>query len=119
MMTKFATGMKNSVGNCWPLSFYSFSEYYDDYYPIDITSRTQKNIFTQAEKIFKEALAICGNDETAARINYMIGNNATIIKRYPNTQVAMIVRGSCDTFIDYHLELKEHFWKYQMMAGNQ
>ena len=119
MMTKLAIGMKNSVGNCWALSFYSFSGYYEDYPPVDMTSRAQQSVFTQAEKLFKEALSICKDEETTARINHMIGNNATVIKLYPDTQVAMMVRGSCDTYTDYHLERKEHFWRYQMMASEQ
>ena len=119
MMTKLATGMKNSVGNCWALAFYSFSDYYNDYLPVDKNIRCQSVVFTQAERIFNEALTICRDDETAARINHMVGNNSTVVSRYPDTQVAMIVRGSCDTFTDYHLERKEHFWRYKMMAGNQ
>ncbi len=119
MMTKFATGMKNSVGNCWALSFYSNSAgsfpsvwvFESDAFhdPGELVPDFQTKVFLRAEKIFKEALAICEDEETAARINHMMGNNATIIKEYPNTQVASMVRGSCDTYIDYHFERKEYF----------
>ncbi len=124
MMTKFAIGMKNSVGNCWALSFYSFSgreskEFFRYYNPDNLIQRTQMTVFQKAESLFQEALAICDNEETAARINHMLGNNATIMKKYANTQIASIVRGSCDTYTDYHLERKEHFWRYQMGNGSQ
>ena len=114
MMTRFATGIKNSLGNCWALSFYGLSsgDYDEDYSPNSLFLRAQKKGFDRAEMLYATALSICRDKETAAQINLMLGNGKTVAKKYKTTQTAEYVRGHCDTYVDYHLEKKKRFWRH-------
>ena len=114
LMTRFATGIKNSVGNCWALSFYGLSsgDYDEDYNSNSIFLRAQRKGFDRAEKLYTTALSICRDKETAAQINLMLGNVKTVAKKYKTTQTAEYVRTHCDTYSDYHFEDKSHFWRH-------
>ena len=114
MMTRFATGIKNSFGNCWALSFYGLSsgDYDEEYSPNSLFLRAQKKGFDRSEKMYATALSICRDKETAAQINLMLGNGKTVAKKYKTTHTAEYVRGHCDTYIDYHLEKRERFWRH-------
>lgn len=114
LMTRFATGIKNSVGNCWALSFYGLSscDYDEDYNSNSIFLRAQRKGFDRAEKLYNKALSICRDKETAAQINLMLGNVKTVAKKYKTTQTAEYVRAHCDTYADYHFEDKSHFWRH-------
>ena len=114
LMARFATGMKNSVGDCWALAFYglSSSEYDEEYRSNSLFARAQKKGFDRAEKLYASALSICRDKETAAQINLSLGNCKTVVKKFKTTQAAEYVRGHCDTYADYHLERKENFWRH-------
>jgi hypothetical protein len=114
LMARFATGMKNSVGDCWALAFYglSSSEYDEEYGANSLFARAQKKGFDRAEKLYASALSICLDKETAAQINLSLGNCKTVVKKFKTTQAAEYVRGHCDTYADYHLERKENFWRH-------
>lgn len=114
LMSRFATGLKNSVGNCWALSFYSLSssDYDEDYNTNSLFLRAQRKGFDRAEKMFATALSICRDKETAAQINLSLGNAKSVAKKYKTTKAAEYVRGHCDTYVDYHLEKRTHFWRH-------
>ncbi len=111
LLTKFATGIKNSLGNCWALSFYglSWGDTYTEEGPT-VFSAAQDMGFARAEKLYAEALKICRDKETAAQINLFLGNRKTVVEEYNQTQTANYVRGHCDTYSDYHFETKSRFW---------
>ena len=114
LMTRFATGVKNSVGNCWALSFYGLSsgDYDEDYNKNSLFLRAQRKGFDRAEKMYATALSICRDKEAAAQINLSLGNAKTVAKKYKTTQAAEYVRGHCDTYVDYHLEKRSTFWRH-------
>ena len=114
LMSRFATGLKNSVGNCWALSFYglSFNDYYEEFDTNSLFLRAQRKGFDRAEKMFATALSICRDKETAAQINLSMGNAKTVAKKYKTTQAAEYVRSHCDTYVDYHFEKRAHFWRH-------
>ena len=114
LMTRFATGVKNSVGNCWALSFYglSSSDYDEEYDKNSLFLQAQRKGFDRAEKMYATALSISRDRETAAQINLSLGNLKTVAKKYKTTQAAEYVRGHCDTYVDYHFEEKTHFWRH-------
>ena len=114
LMTRFATGVKNSVGNCWALSFYglSSSDYDEEYDKNSLFLQAQRKGFDRAEKMYATALSISRDKETAAQINLSLGNLKTVAKKYKTTQAAEYVRGHCDTYVDYHFEEKTHFWRH-------
>ena len=114
LMTRFATGIKNSVGNCWALSFYglSSSDYDEEYNNNSLFLRAQRRGFDRAETMYATALSVCRDKETVAQINLSLGNAKTVAKKYKTTQAADYVRGHCDTYVDYHLEQRSHFWRH-------
>ena len=114
LMTRFATGVKNSVGNCWALSFYGLSagDYDEEYNKNSRFLRAQRKGFDRAEKMYATALSICRDKETAAQINLSLGNAKTVARKYKTTQAAEYVRGHCDTYLDYHLEKRSKFWRH-------
>ena len=114
LMVRFATGIKNSVGNCWALSFYGLSsgDYDEEYNANTLFLRAQRKGFDRAERMYATALSICRDNETAAQINLILGNGKTVTKNYKTTRTAEYVRGHCDTYVDYHLEKKTHFWRH-------
>ena len=113
MMTRFATGIRNSFGNCWALSFYglSLNDIDEEYAPNSLFLRAQRKGYDRAEKLYSEALSICRDKETAAQINLMLGNGKTVANDYKTTRAAEYVRTHCDTYVDYHLEKRANFRK--------
>lgn len=119
LLARYATGMKNSVGNCWALSFYHLnsSDVEDEWNGSTYFSRKQRAVFNKAESLFQEATGICNDPEMAARIQFYLGNNHIVMEKYPETKMADFIRGHCDTFSDYHFEKKSHFWDYCHAIG--
>lgn len=113
LLTRYATGMKNSFGNCWALTFYGlFASDSSPYWGPTVFSLTQEKGFAKAESLYKQALSLCDDKETAAQIHYFLGNRETVVTQYKTTLTAEYIRGHCDTYSDYHFEKKSHFWGY-------
>ena len=112
LLARYATGMKNSVGNCWALSFYHLnsSDVEDEWNESTYFSRKQKAVFNKAESLFQEAIRICSDPETAARMQFYLGNNHIVMEKYPETRMADFIRGHCDSYADYHFERRKNFW---------
>lgn len=118
LITRYATGMKNSFGNTWALSFYGLSDNdFSPYHEPTIFSIAKDKGFTKAEGLYKQALALCHDKETAAQVNYFLGNRKTVVTKYKTTRTAAYIRGHCDTYSDYHFEKKSHFWEYCHAIG--
>ena len=119
LMTRFATGIKNSLGNCWALSFYRLSE--ADMWTEDeetTFSKAQATGFSRAEKLYQQALALSNDNEIIAQIQYFLGNRATVINKFNTTVTAEYIRGHCDKYSDYHFEKRTHFWDYCYAMDN-
>lgn len=118
LITRYATGIKNTFGNSWALAFYRLyaSDTDADYGPT-VFSAAQDKGFTKAEYLYKQALSLCRDKETAAQINYFLGNRKTVVSKYKTTRTAAYIRGHCDTYSDYHFEKKSHFWDYCHAIG--
>lgn len=118
LITRYATGMKNSFGNTWALAFYGLSDNdYSPYHEPTIFSIEKDKGFTKAEGLYKQALALCHDKETAAQVNYFLGNRKTVVTKYKTTRTAAYIHGHCDTYSDYHFEKKSHFWEYCHAIG--
>ncbi len=105
LLARYATGMKNSFGNSWALAFYGLS--YDDVSPENmptVFSAAKDRGIARAEKLYMQSLAICQDKETAAQVNYFLGNMKTVVTKYNTTRTAAYIRGHCDTYADYHFE---------------
>ena len=110
LLTRYATGIKNSFGYCWALSSYGVSQRYRDPEELpDVFYVAQERGFSKAETLYKRALSLCNDKETAAQVNYFLGNLKTVVKQYGTTKTAEYIRGRCDTYADYHLERKKQF----------
>lgn len=110
LMTRFATGIKNSVGHCWALSFYGLScSDTDTGNGPTLFSSAQDKGFARAYELYRQALSLSKDKETTAQINLILGNYRTIVEKYNTTRTAAYIRGHCDTYCDYHFEKKENY----------
>lgn len=120
LMARYATGMKNSVGNCWALCFYHIFADFDiekEWRPYTYFSEKQKAAFSRVESLYAEALRLCTNPETAARIQFYLGNNKTVVEQYPDTRTAAYIRARCDTYDDYHFDVRKNYWRSYLYAN--
>ena len=105
LLVRYATGMRNSVAFCWALTFHRHStDEPDGYSNNDYFEKKQDAVLERSEKLFAQALAICKDKETAAMLQYYLGNMKTVAELYPESKAAANIRGACDKLVDYHLE---------------
>lgn len=117
---KYAIGRRNSFEECWALTQYWRGEYMGlfepsiDYWPDDGFVKGYDNILydykktvghEKTEAIYKnevkKALDMLQTDEVKAEAEYILGNLATIVKRYGNTTVAQHIKTSCDNWREW------------------
>ncbi len=115
----YAVGRKNSMEECWALTqywrgsglemFYPAMDYWnDDFgekhyaflydYGTSVGHKKTEEIF-ETEKTL--ALAMLKSDEAKAKAHYILGNLRTIVKHYPATRMAAVVRTSCDNWLSW------------------
>jgi hypothetical protein len=108
----YAIGRINSFGCCWALTQYwngwvGLFEPYLDYWDENETegyaflfdfdgSGLWDKLVTEFDSEVDSALLMLASDESRAKAQYVLGNLKTIIKRYPDTKTAGILRTSCD-----------------------
>lgn len=112
---RYAIGRHNSFEECWALTqywrgscipslFYPTLQYWEEksnsycfLYDYEETVGHKKT-----EELYqnecKEAMAMLQSDEARAEAEYLFRNVRTIIKHYPNTSTAKVVRTSCDNW---------------------
>lgn len=103
-MLRYARGMQNAVGDqCWPLTSY----YWGDFVCYPFYGQNQQTFITaataKAEQMKREAFKLFTDDERAAKACADWLMFKTAVSRYPNTETAHNVQGSCDCLVDYHL----------------
>lgn len=108
----YAVGRRNSFDRCWALTrywrgwyvptlfypalCYSFqpTEAYEFIYDYDADKYEENQ--ANFEREVREALAMFRSDEERAKAEYFLGNLKSVVRRYPDTQMAEYVRTSCD-----------------------
>lgn len=108
LITKYATGIRNSFGDCWALTQYYKGDTFE--YQICEKRKWEKAEITLAAmdkstQLISLAAEIATDDELAADIHYQFCNFGFVATRYPDTQKGRLVRGHCDNLPDYHPEL--------------
>ena len=111
---RYAIGRFNSFEECWALTQYWRGECVPSlFYPaLQYTENNTFNIYNflydyekkighkQTEELYqsecKKAMAMLQSDEAKAEAEYLFYNVRAIIKRYPDTSIARMVRTSCD-----------------------
>lgn len=111
---KYAIGRRNAFEECWALTQYwrgesvptlfiprlawgdiCLSDVYDFLFDYE-KSIGHLKVNEMYNKEIKAAMAMLQSDEAKAEAEYMFFNVKTIIKRYPNTSTAYLIRTSCD-----------------------
>ena len=109
LMFHFATGLRNSFDECWPLT-----HYYKGYmYWGSVCKKRdwERDKYTTAaikrsKQMVAEACKIATDKEVLANIHYELCNFKTVAKQFPNTEKGKLVRGKCDKLYDYHVGSK-------------
>lgn len=107
LLLKYAIGMKSSVTQCWPLTFYGKSEADIDpeWEPPTEFAKSSQRILASADRFFRQAESTAQSPEIQAQIQLVLGNTGTVMKDYPGTKAASSLRGRCDIYYsDYHLD---------------
>lgn len=109
---RHAIARRNARDYCWALTHYSYGyiprfsprfEYWEDCYDRYAFLETDEETADRhtAELFESEvaaALQTLVTDEARAEANYILGNLATVVRRYPDTRYGRLVKTSCDTF---------------------
>lgn len=64
-------------------------------YETTIGHKTTESIY---DKEIKASLDMMTTDEARAKANYILGNMATVVKRYGDTATAQRIKSSCDNW---------------------
>lgn len=112
----YAIGRFNSFEECWALTQYWRGEYVGrfipnmDFYHDNFGETNYAFLYNYRETVghkatevayeteVKAALATMQSPDVRARAEYILGNLATVVKRYPDTPTAMMVKTSCDNW---------------------
>ena len=54
-----------------------------------------------AQKLFNRALTTANDSQLLSEMNYNLCNFKTVAEKYPDTELGILVRGSCDKLVDY------------------
>lgn len=102
-MIRLATGIRNSVNDCWALThYYRGTVVLIQDYDLDWnTLPDYQRAMHRSEQLLKDALLSFTDDEFLAR--YYLWNHQpwTVISRYPDTRAAAYVRCQCDGWEDW------------------
>lgn len=114
----YATGLRNSIGDCWALTQYyegcvpgmfdpSLSPYGDcDYEPLARWLKPydfdeQLAAYDRYDREVEEILASATDPETLAELQLRLGNLKTIARHYPDTRPGRLLATSCDHWNDW------------------
>lgn len=116
---RYAIGLRNSFGKCWYLTEYGYGLGYEpgnDYrhwrwFTSSDREGFKGNAFAQkaykkVDVIMSQAISEFTDPEQAAQAQLEMMNFATLMKQYPKSQAAERIRGRCDNYYDYALQLR-------------
>lgn len=101
---RYATGIRNSFGRCWYLTYYGLSgssEVREVFADNDLGRRA----YIKVDFLYEQALSEFTDPEQAAQAQLEMMNFSTVINKYPESQAASYFRGRCDNYYDYTLQL--------------
>ncbi len=102
-MYSYANGLRNSFSLCWELTqYYQGGNDTSDTLPRDRRySPSSLAAIEQANNMLDSAIDIATDDELKAQLLFNNLNYITVVKKYPHTHVARMMRGHCDSYRDY------------------
>ncbi len=113
-MIDYAIGWRNSFEECWALTQYwrgtnvpgrSYAAVDPGYpprqYKFIYEYDGSKSVEERFRHMTRQAIKILRSDEARAKAQYRLGNYRIIIKRYPDTETAEVVKSSCDNWRDW------------------
>ena len=118
LMTEYATGMRNSMGNSWALAFYGIHAG-DDTDTTSTLFKAQQKAFARAEELYSQALQICDDDNIKASLEFFHGNHSYVVEQFKGTQASDYIESHCDTWKDYHYEKPSVNWQGRYLQHMQ
>lgn len=116
---RYAIGLRNSFGKCWYLTEYGYGLGYEsgnDYRHWRCFTSSDRegfkgNAFAQkaynkVDALMTQAISEFTDPEQAAQAQLEMMNFATLMKQYPRSHAAKKIRGRCDNYYDYALQLR-------------
>lgn len=108
---RYAIGRRNSFEQCWALTQYwrgcaglFYPEIYEDYERVGgyefLYNYVNSKKYEETEKLYqsecKKAMAMLRSDMAKAEAEYLFHNVRTVIKLYPDTPTARLIKTHCD-----------------------
>lgn len=103
-MIRYAVGLRNSFGRCWPLTqYYLGYAFYGRVQEKRDWSAAPEAVRGRAlsARLIEQAQTLFSDPERAAEALYRLSRYRTLVLRYPETARAQFVRGHCDELRDY------------------
>lgn len=113
-MIDYAIAWRNSFEECWALTQYWRGEYVPGrsyaslesgfppvQYPFIYEYDNSKKVEERFRHMTRQAIKILRTDDARAKAYYRIGNLKTVVRRYPDTETAALIRRSCDHWRDW------------------
>ena len=100
-MIRYAAGLRNSFGRCWALTQYFASEDSRSGFNYRFNSSWARKAYTKADRLVVRALREFKSPELAAQAHLKLKDFKTVVRDYPHTRAARLVRQQCDRYYDY------------------
>lgn len=113
LMIRYAVGIQNSFGRCWPLTQYYLgtSFYGKDHDMRDWTNEPEVTMaIARSTKLLQQANSLFVDKEVAAKALYKLKRFRTIAEKYPETEMGRYVKGHCDELTDYIIRPLEKYY---------
>ena len=102
---KYSLGRYASFSSCWALTAYQDGWTYPNHDFCDVFKSERRDCIDAEEwrmkNVVAETVASIHNEETAAKVEYLLGNLKTIAKKYPNTSTGKYLSRHCDNWKDW------------------
>lgn len=113
LMIRYAVGIQNSFGRCWPLTqyYYGTTFYGKDHDMRDWTNDPEVTMaIARSTKLLQQANSLFVDKEVAAKALYKLKRFRTIAEKYPETEMGRYVKGHCDELADYIIRPLEKYY---------
>ena len=101
---EYALARYASFSSCWALTAYEEGWIWPNHgYPVVESTRWERRNAEEErmKDIINETVASIDDKETAAEVQYLLGNLKTVAKKYPNTSTGQFLRSRCDHWKDW------------------
>ena len=120
LMFKMAVGISNSFHDCWSIvHYYKGENILGHSKRMWYNNKLHISALDKAEELITSALSIITDEEIATEMLYQLKKYRTLVEKYPETEKGQLVKGKCDTYVDYNtIRKKDSQWEWWIELYN-